>query len=165
MAQDQWLKWSKVTCGGGGKTKRAGVIMICNGEILVIKQNEGLWGLPKGSICFSDIDFTTACDGKNQIKVLLKAAQREFLEEVGVHVNIKDLKKFPMITVRYHRYFVALVDKKPNINIDINEISEYAWVPQDDFIRIELDHNGSKKQLYYQSKLTTEAIIKAKQMV
>jgi 8-oxo-dGTP pyrophosphatase MutT (NUDIX family) len=161
----RWLNWSKVTSGGGGKTKRAGVIIVSGDEYLVIKQNEGLWGFPKGSMCFSDIDFTTPCDEENQHLALLKAASRELLEEVGVKLSTQELGKFPVIVVKYHRYFVAIVDKKPHINIDPAELSEYEWVTFDKFIMIDLDNLGAKKYAYEQSRLTTEAIIKAKLMI
>lgn len=94
--------------------KRAGCIILCQDELLVVYQNNsGYWGFPKGSLC-----------DKEHIR---NGAIRETLEETGV--NLSKTKFVDSIKHKGCQYFITVLDTKPVIRpVDTDEIGGHRWV-------------------------------------
>lgn len=102
--------------------KRAGVILICNNEILLVKgKKTGKWSFPKGH--------------KEKDENAYSTAHRELFEETGIVLE-ENLKYVKILT--YYKgdyvYFVYNIDKKiisPCIH-DNHEVLKVEWVNIED---------------------------------
>ena len=97
---------------------KAGIIVIFNNNILLIQSRGNLWGFPKGSCEFFE----------NSIKCAL----REFNEETGAYLSIKDLNLDKKFQIDSSLYFIY--DKYIDINITNinnkkdNDVTGIGWV-------------------------------------
>lgn len=104
--------------------KSCGTIIFNNDCVLVIKQNSGFYGFPKGHVEGNETDTMTA--------------YRETLEEVGLEVSIDSSKKFSISyligdnILKEAIYFIAFVKGNNRIVIQEEELSSACFVPIDD---------------------------------
>lgn len=103
------------------KKKRAGVIIICEDDILVVRSWGGNWGFPKGSIEAGE---------KEEF-----SASRELEEETGIFISEEFIKKESVKwVVPQGVFFVLKVQSKPAYDIEKikdvknNDSSGVGWV-------------------------------------
>ena len=106
-----------------------------NGEILLLHRNsskpQGLtWGVPAGKVD----------DGEDISKAIL----REILEETGIRLDLKKLKYFDKVFVRYPDYdfvyhiFYTKFTKKPKVSINGSEHDNFKWVRPKEALKMPL---------------------------
>ena len=99
--------------------KRCGIICIKTifglPHILVVRGKKSkIWSLPKG--CIDKGESEIAC------------AQREMLEETGVHIHI-DAEQHPRISINHNVYYVVEITNNPKLKIrDRGEIDKVNWM-------------------------------------
>ena len=109
-----WKATAPYNYTGIRSSYKAGIILINDqNEVLLVKNYEGKWSFPKGSV---ELD--------ENVK---EAAMRELREETGISIAEDQLK----LTFRYYRqqYFVARFTKDYDINLiqNKNEITGIGW--------------------------------------
>lgn len=119
-----------------------GVIVLCEDKFLLLRQNKGHWGFPKGHKEGNETDQ--------------ESALRELKEESGiVHCTISD---FPPISEEYFlvdegradqpkvvKYYIGFV-KNEEVSIQTAEIMDYKWATYEDAFEI-LTYKNTKKVL------------------
>ena len=116
--------------------KSCGSIIIFNEEVLIIKQNNGDYGFPKGHMEKGETEIETAF--------------RETKEEVNLNVVLDENRRY-MITYKVNDniikdvvYFVGTISDKNNLKIDKNELKDAFFVKKEEVINI-LTHNNLKE--------------------
>ena len=105
-----------------GARVRAGVLLVYNHYLLLVKEKSGNVGPPKGLVDWSKDDS------------ILDAALRELREETGLNVINKSGDVCTNIYM-YHRqyqkellvYYPVFVNYKPRVHVRKREISGYLW--------------------------------------
>ena len=107
--------------------KSCGAIIISDNKILIVKQNIGFYGFPKGHVEENETEEETAI--------------REVKEEVGIDITIDSRYRYEIEymvnenTAKTVVFFIAY-PKNNNIICDNNEIAEAIWLDIDDAINI-----------------------------
>lgn len=101
------------------KEKSCGTIIIKNDEVLIIRQQNGFYGFPKGHVELGETEIETAI--------------RETKEETNIDVEINENLRFEMsyITDKNIDKTVVLFVAKPiteELIIEEEELSEAKWV-------------------------------------
>ena len=103
------------------REKSCGAIIINDDNVLLIKQENGDWGFPKGHAKVGESEIETA--------------KREVLEESGLEIIIENDKKY--ITNYYPKanvykeviFFIAkMKNKDDEVKVDNYEVIDYEWV-------------------------------------
>lgn len=119
------------------KEKSCGIVVFNNQKVLVIHQNIGHWGLPKGHVEIGETEEETAI--------------REVLEETSIKANIiPGFRKMITYQVRENIikdvvYFVGTTDNINTINQE-SEVSEVRWMNFNDALSI-ITYQDDKKVL------------------
>lgn len=119
-----WVGWPGLWLLSRGQKRRTRVIVICNNEVLMIKDwiGAGKWSLPGGGVKIGE-------DSQ-------KCAERELLEETGIKVQPKQIKHFRNFDnlkqsgMKFNclTYFVEL-SSKPTLKLQHFEIADARWIP------------------------------------
>ena len=109
------------------KEKSCGCIIIESGKVLLIKQNDGQWGFPKGHVEPGETEIQTAI--------------REVKEETNIDVKINDKKRYTMEYITDKGVFkqvVLFIAKKisGNEKNQESEIQSIKWMSYDEAIKI-----------------------------
>ena len=101
--------------------KSCGCIVFNNNKVLVIKQNSGFYGFPKGHIE----------NGESEIE----CAIRETLEETGISVRVDSSSRFSIsylvhdVVPKEVIYFISYLNGSSDIVIQEEEVKSACWVP------------------------------------
>lgn len=107
--------------------KSCGAIIISDNRVLIVKQNIGFYGFPKGHMEERETEEETAI--------------REVKEEVGIDITIDSRYRYEieyMVNENTSKTVVFYVAYPNNTNIkcDGNEIAEAIWLDVDDAINV-----------------------------
>ena len=108
------------------KDERCGCILRhkTSSEVLtVLNDASGKWGFPKGKRERRDTSRVAA-------------AQRETKEEVGIHVDEKQIEQGQCLSYKRHHYFLVDVDTKLEPKIDGREIRAAKWQSLTDLAKL-----------------------------
>ena len=113
---------------------------------------ENKWGFPKGGI------------HKNETYV--QCAQRETLEETGLHIEIST-KNTSIIKLGSCIYFPIIIDEKDTIlkPIDTREIFKVKWLPIETLVNYSNKHTNSELKQFLKKSKTNRARLIAKNNV
>lgn len=119
------------------KEKSCGIIVFNNEKVLVIHQNIGHWGLPKGHVEIGETEEETAI--------------REVFEETGINANIiPGFRK--MITYQVKENIIKDVVYFVGTTTEINtlaqecEVSEVKWMSYEDALEV-MSHDDNRNVL------------------
>ena len=105
--------------------KSCGAVVVRGHSALLIYQNNGFWGFPKGHMENGESEVDTAI--------------REIKEEVGLNVVVDESKRFEFDYIvkgmNVHKtvvLFVAKADDNADIVLQESEIAEAKWLPFSD---------------------------------
>ena len=106
-----------------GREKACGCIIIENDKVLLIKQNNGVWGFPKGHVEGNETEFETAI--------------REVKEETNIDVEITNDKRYVVEYITNKGAYKQVVffrakSLKNEIKPQEEEISEIKWADFDE---------------------------------
>jgi len=125
------------------------IVAVLNRHSYDIGENK--WGFPKGGI------------HKNETYV--QCAQRETLEETGLHIEIST-KNTSILKLGSSIYFPIIIDEKTILKpIDTREIYKVKWLPIDKLIDYSDKHTNSELKQFLKKSKTNRARLIAKNNV
>lgn len=124
------------------KEKCCGCIIIKDGKVLLVQENEGHWGLPKGHVEENETEIETA--------------KREVKEETNLDVEIDSSKKYEISynirdEIDKTVYFFPAKVIGGNLERQKSEINEVKWVSIKEAASV-ITHDNLKKMLVYALK-------------